>query len=324
MSKTIDTLEKDIDDVLKSASNPWTASIKLPDELVAEFAARLATHTIDTVSPNRSSSPHKPLGTIWISELGKPCIRKLWYDRYLPYTGAVIEPNAQVKFLYGDYLEELVLLLAEAAGHKVTDRQAPISYLIGSPSGITWTVKGRIDAVIDGTLVDVKSMSPYGMQNLRKGLKEDSFGYKAQLSGYNGLIIPTFDRQGFVGIDKQNGHITWAEMPWQEGEKRAREIIAALEQSTDPPRRAFTAVSQSDTSRNMKLQMECSYCEYKWECWKQSNKGRGLRQFNYASGPVFLTDVVDAPKVEESVPSHVLLNTLYEASKYAAPTGSST
>ena len=49
----------------------------------------------------------------------------------------------------------------------------------------------------------------------------------------------------------------------------------------------------------MKLNKNCTYCPYKFECYSDSNDGKGLRQFQYARGPVFLTEVKSVPRVEE-------------------------
>ena len=50
---------------------------------------------------------------------------------------------------------------------------------------------------------------------------------------------------------------------------------------------------------NEKINKNCGYCEFKKECYKDSNDGKGLRVFNYAKGPLFLATVKSEPKVEE-------------------------
>jgi hypothetical protein len=49
----------------------------------------------------------------------------------------------------------------------------------------------------------------------------------------------------------------------------------------------------------MKLGINCSYCPFKEDCWKDANGGMGLRKFIYYNGPVWLTHVEREPKVEE-------------------------
>ena len=50
---------------------------------------------------------------------------------------------------------------------------------------------------------------------------------------------------------------------------------------------------------NEKLNKNCVYCEFKRDCYKDSNDGKGLRVFSYAKGPLYLTTVKSEPKVEE-------------------------
>ena len=52
-------------------------------------------------------------------------------------------------------------------------------------------------------------------------------------------------------------------------------------------------------SGNRKLDVGCSYCAYKVNCWKDANSGTGLRKFIYANGPRYLTKVVKEPDVNE-------------------------
>jgi len=50
---------------------------------------------------------------------------------------------------------------------------------------------------------------------------------------------------------------------------------------------------------NMKLPRPCQYCQFKFECHKDSNDGKGLRVFQYARGPMYFTNIESEPKVEE-------------------------
>ena len=37
-------------------------------------------------------------------------------------------------------------------------------------------------------------------------------------------------------------------------------------------------------SGNRKLAIGCMYCDYKVDCWKDANDGKGLRKFDYKNG----------------------------------------
>src|SRR5690606_25725922 len=94
-----------------------------------------------------------------------------------PEDGEPLRPEAYLKFLYGDILEDLLLFLAEAAGHTVVGRQDE-QEIAG--------IKGHRDCVIDGTVVDAKSASSYSFKKFKEGrLREDDpFGYVDQLQSY--------------------------------------------------------------------------------------------------------------------------------------------
>ena len=87
--------------------------------------------------------------TLRMSNIGRP-LRQLWYEKNLPAETSAPSPATQIKFLYGHLLEEILLMLVRAAGHKVTDEQKEVDV-----KGI----KGHIDCKIDGEVVDVKSAS---------------------------------------------------------------------------------------------------------------------------------------------------------------------
>ena len=60
---------------------------------------------------------------LYFSEVGDPCPRRLWYKYNTPTVGVKPDGRALLKFFYGDMLEELVLNVAEDAGHKVEKKQ---------------------------------------------------------------------------------------------------------------------------------------------------------------------------------------------------------
>lgn len=232
---------------------------------------------------------------LYFSEIGDPCARKLWFKYNQPKTGDDYDAPQLIKFFYGDMLEELVLNMAEDAGHTVTDRQRQVIYSL--PDG--WVVRGRIDAIIDGAVVDVKSVTKHSEDKFRYQLVNDPFGYKAQLNGYAAALKAT--ESGFLTIQKELGHVSYYSFPvdneWFNLQANSAVEIVTSNTYEDLPR--LPAVPQSKTSKNKKLGTACSYCPYKKECWKDANGGAGVRTFVYSSGPEFLVDVVDTPRVFE-------------------------
>ena len=235
----------------------------------------------------------RPPKTLRCSEIGKPCPRQLWYSYYRPELAAPLTGQTYLKFAYGHILEALVLQLAQDAGYHVERQQERFTHVFDSG----WTLTGSIDAVIEGVLVDVKSVTAMSVKKFDKGLVDDPFGYKAQLNSYSNM--GDFDDSGFLTIEKELGKLAFYPM----GRRRDlfvtdfERAVDAVSSNAPPP--GLEAVPQSDTSPNMALCTTCSYCDYKKECWKDANDGKGIRTFMYSNKPVFLVKVVKEPKVDE-------------------------
>ena len=226
-----------------------------------------------------------------MSNLGKPD-RQLWYEFHNDGSKEGLEPHTLLKFLIGDIYESVLLFLAKAAGHDVSQEQAEVEI-----NGI----KGHIDAVIDGHVVDVKSASTYAFKKFKYGTlaDDDPFGYIDQIGGYStALGLPG----AFLAGDKQNGHLALLQIPQDETEGlRIEDRIEHLKEvvvSEKEPERCYEAVPDG-LSGNMALAIGCSYCPHKFRCWADANDGLGVRTFLYSNGPKHLVEVVKEPKVPE-------------------------
>lgn len=226
-----------------------------------------------------------------MSNLGKP-LRQLFYE-LKGYSGEEITGKALFKFAYGSLLEALVISLAEAAGYKAERFQEEV---------IVDGVVGHIDLVLNGILVDVKSCSPFSFLKFQNGtlFEDDVFGYQAQLCGYaHALNLPA----AWVAVNKVDGDVCVLELPKEKIDsydvvKRISEVRTVLAADT-PPERCYLD-EEDGASGNRKLGVGCSYCTHKFECWKDSNNGRGLRVFLYSGKPRFLTTVKKEPRVFEA------------------------
>ena len=135
--------------------------------------------------------------TLRMSNVGRPA-RQLWYEQNLPAETSSPAPSVQIKFLYGHILEEILLMLVRASGHKVTDEQKEVTVK---------GVKGHIDCKIDGEVVDIKTASKFSFNKFREGrLREDDpFGYMSQLAGYE--EAEKSSEGGFLVINKESGEL---------------------------------------------------------------------------------------------------------------------
>lgn len=271
--KAIDTLVGDIYTLLDQGME---VSQESAERLGGRIAQKIAT------SLRRPLENRPP--TLRLSNVGKPCKRQVWYEIH-GVEGEPLAPHTRMKFLFGDILEELLLFLAEQAGHTVADRQEALEI-----EG----VRGHIDAVIDDVLVDVKSTTTRSFSKFEQGdMGDDPFGYVTQLDAY--AHAKAAKRKGWLAIDKQLGHIVFAERTDDTAVVADIQRTKALMALDTPPDRGFDPIPEGK-SGNMKLPITCSYCAFKHTCYP------GLRTFMYASGPVFLTTVQNTPRVSEVNP----------------------
>lgn len=269
MDKKIETLVEDIYSVFDRPQNI--------DPVVARsFGERLAGMLVSRIAERKTRA------TLRLSNLGKPCVRQLWYSINTPELGEPLAGHTRIKFLFGDIIEYVVLFLAELAGHRVEYNQQEVEI-----NG----VKGHIDATINGELVDVKSASPYSFNKFKDGLKpeDDAFGYLTQLGAYGYAL--GHKRGHFIPVNKVLGHVhvDTHELPEVDYEQIVKDRQEALASNT-PPERGFSD-EPDGASGNRKLGVNCSYCDFKISCWP------GLRTIPYSNGPRFLTKVVREPKL---------------------------
>ena len=191
----IENLENDIKKLLQG---------ELPPEV--DLASWNLHHDYYNLIEGRLLNPtERPKGTLRMSSLGVPCERKLWYSVNLPDAGEELDGETILKFLYGDVVEMLLIHLTKLSGHKVVYEQHQVDI-----EGI----KGHIDCIIDGMLIDVKSCSPASFNKFKSGalLIDDPFGYISQLSSYLAALqenseVLYKDRAGFLAFDKTNGRV---------------------------------------------------------------------------------------------------------------------
>lgn len=281
--KTIETLVEDIYDVLGNVPDHIRENA---EEYADKFAARMK-----LLIKNRllDTKPREP--RLSISSIGKPCTRQTWLKIRYPEEAEPLKPEARIKFLYGDILEELLVFLAEVSGHKVEGVQEPRE---------VEGVFGSSDVIIDGVLVDVKSASPASFKKFkeRKLVDDDPFGYIGQIQTYlesaqDDPKVTDKDRCAFLVIDKTLGHICLDIHPKVDFDvKEVTRRVKAVIEGDKLPDRKYDPIPDGK-SGNMALGVTCSYCDVKQLCHP------GLRTFIYSTGPKFLTEVKKVPDVIE-------------------------
>lgn len=282
LSKSITTLKADIEEVLRSGVG-WTKEI-------SEWVGEAISKDLDRQLEPRVSKP-----TLRMSNLGTPCIRKLYLsiNEWENELREELPPNAKNKFIYGNIIEAWTLGLVKASGHKLEGIQDQMQI-----NGI----KGSRDCVIDGMLFDVKSVSTYGFDKFKdNGLYlDDPFGYLSQLSSYlyagkDDPLIRDKTHAGFLAVDKQLGTIAIDIYDLsdylRDKEEEVEQKKAIVNGSEVPPIPDSHMDIADGKSGNMKLCTACSYCEMKFVCRKD------IQTYLYSGGPRFLTKVVREPGV---------------------------
>lgn len=229
-----------------------------------------------------------------MSNCGTSCKRKLWYTVNKKQNAVGLLGHTRLKFLYGDLIEELVLMLAEEAGHRVEGRQDELSL---------YGILGHRDAVIDGVLIDVKSANGRSFLKYKKPADEIASDvwmrtYHTQLQMYleassNDVLVTSKNVAGFLAVDQEMGHVHLSLVPKiQKDWKRETDELKAMVEAKEPPPRAFSD-EPDGMSGNRKLCTYCSYCQFNKECWPE------LRTFISSTGPKHLTVVKRVPSMKE-------------------------
>ena len=281
--KKLDTVVEDIYKEVSKISDGKT--LKVTEKQLDEFAAGMKSAMKHWLTPREVKKPY-----LRMSNIGKP-ERQLWYDMKLDPKENIIDASTQIKFLYGHLLEEVVLFLVNLSGHKITDQQKEVKV-----KGI----KGHMDCKIDGEVVDIKSASNFAFRKFKDGTlpNKDSFGYLAQLAGYEEAEQSTGG--GFLAINKESGELSLFK-PQSLDKPNIKQKIDTLNQQLKkktPPARCYAPVPNGSYG-NMQLPTECKWCPHKFVCHADANEGKGLRTFKYSTGFTYLTKVVRLPKVEE-------------------------
>ncbi len=281
--KTLDTLVEDIYNKIGVLADG--EHIDLDEDTIEQFG-----ESMKEILYNWSHPEPRGKSTLRMSNIGKK-ERQLWFDMKTEGTPERMPPSLFIKFLYGHLLEEIVLFLIKLSGHTVTNEQKEITV-----SGI----KGHMDCVIDGEVVDIKTASGFAFKKFKDGTlaENDIFGYMAQLAGYE--AAEGTSNGGFLALNKESGELALYKpdnFDKPNIKKKIRDVKAAVKLDK-PPNLCYNPIPDGK-SGNMQLPRECVYCRHKFECHKDSNEGKGLRVFKYSNGLRYLTQVPKVPNVIE-------------------------
>jgi len=284
MTKTIDTLVEDIYKTLEKGISVDTPEMR---DALETFSKDIMYAASDALQEGQRSGESR----LRLSQIGKPD-RQIWYGLKGKESEA-LSGQTKIKFLMGHLLEAVLVLLTKSAGHSVDGQQDEIE---------VEGVLGHQDCIIDDTLVDIKSASSFAFKKFKENRlhEDDPFGYIAQISAY----ATKNDRKeaAFFAIDKNSGELTVSkvhELEMIDAPARVRHLKGVQDSNTAPPK-CYSDVPDG-ASGNKKLAIGCVFCPYKFDCYKDSNNGKGLRAFKYERGTTYLTQVSKEPRVQENL-----------------------
>lgn len=193
---------------------------------------------------------------------------QLWFDKNKPEEAIPPSTNFVINMMIGDIVEAVFKGLLVQAGVSFSDGEHVTMDL-----GDGHVISGTPDLVIDGTVDDVKSASPWSYENKFKDYAtladKDSFGYVAQLAGYAkaGNLKPG----GWWVVNKATGEFKYVAATNIDVNSVAENTKAlAVKLAENSFERCYEAEEETYRKKptgNLVLGRECSWCSYRYACW---------------------------------------------------------
>lgn len=190
--------------------------------------------------------------------------------------------NGVLRFLFGDIVEALMMLLLREVGAKIVSFQESVELEIAGQQ-----IRGTLDLVLEDELGqkkvwDIKSASEWAFNYKYSGgydkLKEDDpFGYVMQ--GYLYAEATGLPFGGWIVVNKSSGQVLIVEAPdWQEEDRKAylKDAEQRVRILTDPKSEVVKFDAEVETYRadgeivktgNKTLPKQCGMCGYRSHCW---------------------------------------------------------
>lgn len=195
----------------------------------------------------RPFNPHKS-GTLPMSLIGDPCLRKLWF-KFRGFVPQPFEGRVIVLFRLGDRIEDEAVFLLQAAGYKVFGQQHHVT-------AHNSLFNGALDGIIQGVtskdhLLEIKSANKKRFDKFKKdGVQKTDKKYWAQIQCYMGYA--RLERCLFIVYHKDTSEIYteriyFVRPDFQKLHFKAHKIISI----NAPPGIRFGRSS-----------FECRYCDY--------------------------------------------------------------
>jgi hypothetical protein len=247
--------------------------VELPDHLIQEFKDSCETAIKKQFSKREGAK-------LRMSGIGRPVCQQILSMQDCPKESSY---NDIMRFLFGDLIEAVAMLVIKAAGIKVVGEQKPCSIVLDKEN-----IKGTLDVILDedGTekVWDIKSASPFSFdQKFKNGydkIKEDDpFGYIVQGHLYGEANNMPFG--GWIVINKSTGEWAVVDAPEDIGERKrvlqhADNIVKVVKRADFKKAKlkddweTYRKDGEIVRTKNRLMPKLCSFCEYKKHCWKDA------------------------------------------------------
>ena len=201
-----------------------------------------------------------------MSNIGRPYCQ-LWFQKNKP-DKKVESPKKILNFMLGDIVEAVFKGLLTEAGVDFEDSKE-VKLKLGKSN-----IKGTYDLVVDGAVDDIKSASTWSYTNKFVSFdtvsESDPFGYVGQLAGYaeaSGKKVG-----GWWVINKNNADFKYIPATGIDLSKEITKLKdTAKRLAKNKFERCFEAEDETFRGKltgNKILGKDCSFCEFRFECWK--------------------------------------------------------
>jgi hypothetical protein len=223
--------------------------------------------------------------SIRMSGLGRPLCQQLLDRQGIKED---MDYNALFRFMFGDLVESIVVLIMEQAEVEIVAKQKPVKLTIAGHE-----ITGTLDLILRDEMGvekvwDVKSASEWafrfkytGYGGYDKIKEDDPFGYVMQGHLYGEATGLPFG--GWIVVNKSSGEIVMVEAPdWQDEDRREymKDAERRVKRLLDPdPNFVKPFKSEFETYKvkgevirtgNKTLPKICSMCGYRSHCWANS------------------------------------------------------
>ena len=248
--------------VHKYLTNAVQGSVSMGENTIEQIA-----NDIKDALHRQFNSKQKRKYSLRMSSIGRPSCQQ-WFEKNLPNKALPKPTTFVMNMMLGDIVEAVFKgLLKEAGANFKNSEQVKLKLK-------DKTIKGTYDLILDDQVDDIKSASNWSYRYKFESfdtLKEgDGFGYIGQLAGY--AKATNTKAGGWWVVNKANGDFKYVPATGIEVDKevsKMEETIKAVESKElvrcfEPEPEYF----RSKPTGNMVLNKNCTFCDFRQECWK--------------------------------------------------------